>query len=109
MCAVTLIVLADCAQELPTIKYCDEATADVKKYEEKPKCGEKVDPPRRCKTRLVEEGKRTFGGAAKATGDEAQAPDGTAAAGAGGKDVNPLQHLLKHVQRKSYHLNSLRR
>ncbi|KAK6400372.1 hypothetical protein LTR95_019314 [Oleoguttula sp. CCFEE 5521] len=78
MCAVTLTVLADCAQELPTIKYCDEATADVKKYEEKPKCGERVDPPRcapvtcdKCKTRLIEEGKRTFGGAAKATGDEA--------------------------------------
>nr|OQO26730.1 hypothetical protein B0A51_07709 [Rachicladosporium sp. CCFEE 5018]OQO26787.1 hypothetical protein B0A51_04370 [Rachicladosporium sp. CCFEE 5018] len=48
MCAVTLTVLADCTHELPTIEYCDKATADVKKYEEKLKCGEKVDPPKTC-------------------------------------------------------------
>ncbi|KAK6434769.1 hypothetical protein LTR95_009041 [Oleoguttula sp. CCFEE 5521] len=117
MCAVTLTVLAECTHELPTIGYCDKAAADVKKYEEKLKGGEKVDPPRtcteslgwniynsldapvtcdKCKPWLIEMGKRTFGGAAKATADD------IAVAETDGKAANSLQHLLNHAQKKSF-------
>nr|OQO27460.1 hypothetical protein B0A51_06544 [Rachicladosporium sp. CCFEE 5018] len=103
MCAVTLTVLADCTHELPTIEYCDKATADVKKYEEKLKCGEKAPVTcDKCKTWLIEKGKRTFGGVAKATGEAGQSAEVTAGVEVDGKAVRSLQHLLKHVQKKSF-------